>query len=471
MVHAVVLGGSLVGLHAALALADRHHDVTVLERDPAPPPAGDLLGWQRPGTPQLQHSHAFMARYVQLLRTERPALLEEVLAAGARLTRLPDHLPPAVGDRARREDDDDLVVLNCRRPLLESALRRHVSTCSRITVRPGVAVLGLTTAAGPVPRVTGVATTAGAVAADLVVDATGRRSRVPRWLREVGISLDEGAAAPCGNVYYTRHYRERDDPAPQTYAAGFVEPAALDSLTCVAFPGEGRTYTVSVQIEDDDAPLRVLRDQRAFDAALSVVPSFASRVDPGRTVPLSHVFVMAGLRNRLRRLVVDGRPVVAGLQLLGDALCVSNPTFGRGVAHGVWLAHTLAVLLDDHSGAELTLALDRAVDEQVLPYYRNSLARDTLTRAAWRQVLYDEEPAVDPALASHARAWLAAFTAGLADRDVWQAVTRTALMLQTPEETLAQPSVLSATATPAPASPPAPALRADLLRTALAAAG
>lgn len=467
--HVVVLGGSLVGLHAALALADQDHDVTVLERDPAPAPGSDLLAWQRPGTPQLQHSHAFMARYVQLLRQAHLGLLDELVAAGARLTRLADHLPPGIEDRSRRADDDDLVVLNCRRAVLEAALRRHAEAHPRITVRTGVAVVSLTIAAGAVPLVTGVVTTAGTVTATLVIDASGRRSRVPRWLREAGVVLDEGEAAPCGNVYYTRHYRELDDAAPQTYSAGFVEPAPLDALTCVAFPGEARSFTISVQIEDDDVPLRVLRDERAFEAALRAVPPFSARVDPTRAAPLSRVFVMAGLRNRLRRLVVDGRPVVSGLQLVGDSLCVSNPSFGRGVAHGVWLSHALAPLVGDQHGADLTLAVDAVVDEQVLPYYRNSLARDTLTRAAWRRVLYDEEPMLDPELAAAARTWMAAFAAGMTDRDVWQAVTRTALMLQTPEATLADPRVGDAVRGAPPGPPAPPALREDLLGAATAA--
>jgi hypothetical protein len=67
-------------------------------------------------------------------------------------------------------------------------------------VRYGVKVVGLLTAVGPrsaarphpatgmvrVPRVTGVRTDRGGLPADLVVDATGRRSPVDDWLAQIG---------------------------------------------------------------------------------------------------------------------------------------------------------------------------------------------------------------------------------------------------------------------------------------------
>jgi flavin-dependent dehydrogenase len=41
---------------------------------------------------------------------------------------------------------------------------------------------------------------------------------------------------------------------------------------------------------------------------------------------------MGGLHNSMRRLAVDGVPVVTGLAAVGDSVCTTNPTFGRGLA-------------------------------------------------------------------------------------------------------------------------------------------
>ena len=64
-------------------------------------------------------------------------------------------------------------------------------------------------------HVTGVRTDDGeALAADLVVDATGRRSRMPALLREAGGPAAAEEAADCGFVYYTRFFRSADGSTP-----------------------------------------------------------------------------------------------------------------------------------------------------------------------------------------------------------------------------------------------------------------
>jgi len=47
------------------------------------------------------------------------------------------------------------------------------------------------------------------LAADLVVDATGRRSPVEDWLTQAGARDPRQVAAECGIAYVTRHYRVR----------------------------------------------------------------------------------------------------------------------------------------------------------------------------------------------------------------------------------------------------------------------
>lgn len=49
MARIVVVGGGIVGLGASLMLARDGHQVTVLERDPAPPPDPEGA-WERGGS-------------------------------------------------------------------------------------------------------------------------------------------------------------------------------------------------------------------------------------------------------------------------------------------------------------------------------------------------------------------------------------------------------------------------------------
>ena len=77
--------------------------------------------------------------------------------------------------------DERLTPMMTRRSTVDRVLQRAAAAEPRVTVRFGVKVTGLLTAPGRPssrpPHVTGVRTSRGDLAADLVVDATGRRSR------------------------------------------------------------------------------------------------------------------------------------------------------------------------------------------------------------------------------------------------------------------------------------------------------
>ncbi|MER7183347.1 FAD-dependent oxidoreductase, partial [Streptomyces hyaluromycini] len=73
MTNVVVIGAALGGLQTALLLARDGHDVTVLERDPEPPPAdpeSSWSRWERPGIPQMRLLHLPLARSGSVPATE-----------------------------------------------------------------------------------------------------------------------------------------------------------------------------------------------------------------------------------------------------------------------------------------------------------------------------------------------------------------------------------------------------------------
>ncbi|MGH9152817.1 MAG: FAD-dependent oxidoreductase, partial [Acidimicrobiales bacterium] len=187
MAEVVVVGAGVGGLGSALALSRAGHRVTVVERDavaPAHSPDDAFEHWRRRGAPQTRHSHAFLARLRNLLRDRFPDVLADLLDAGVTEIDFTRHPPPALRPLAREPGDEDLVGLACRRTTFEWVLRRSAVAAAGVTIVPGeVSELVAGDVAGGVPRVAGVALADGAVLrADAVVDAAGRRSRLPRWL-------------------------------------------------------------------------------------------------------------------------------------------------------------------------------------------------------------------------------------------------------------------------------------------------
>lgn len=108
--------------------------------------------------------------------------------------------------------------------------------------------------------------------------------------------------------------------------------------------------------------------------------------------PITTIFPMGGPRNTLRRLVVEGRPVVAGLHLIGDSLCTTNPTFGRGLSLAMWGATDLLDTITQHPEDRLqqAIAVDAGIARHIVPYYDEQVAVDSSRLATLRHAILGE---------------------------------------------------------------------------------
>jgi 2-polyprenyl-6-methoxyphenol hydroxylase-like FAD-dependent oxidoreductase len=105
-----------------------------------------------------------------------PDLYDNLIVAGVAEAPLSTQMPPSLPDRSAWPGDEQLTLLMTRRSTLDWVLRRAAAAQTGVTVRGGVQVTGLISKPGRPPHVTGVSTDDGDLSADLVVDATGRRS-------------------------------------------------------------------------------------------------------------------------------------------------------------------------------------------------------------------------------------------------------------------------------------------------------
>src|ERR1700722_14949089 len=127
-----------------------------------------------------------MARCRQLLIEHLPDVYAGLLAAGVAEAPLRTQMPDSLSDTAVWPGDERLTLMMTRRSTVDWVLRRTAGAAPR----GGVKVPGLLPApgrpGGRPPHVTGVRTDRGELPADLVIDATGRRSPIDDWLTQIG---------------------------------------------------------------------------------------------------------------------------------------------------------------------------------------------------------------------------------------------------------------------------------------------
>ena len=216
----VVLGAGVCGLAAGLLLRRDGHDVTVVERDPDPVPSSPEEAWERwsrEGVTQFRLAHYLTPRGRIMLEEALPDVLAGLEAAGGiGFDPLP-LMPPSITDRTPRAGDDRFRTVTARRPVLEQVLAEAADAETGLEIRRGVSVAELVLRAGNgTPHVTGVRTESGEqLDADLIVDAMGRRSQLPRWLEAAGTRPVHEEAEDSGFIYYSRFFRATSAGMPE----------------------------------------------------------------------------------------------------------------------------------------------------------------------------------------------------------------------------------------------------------------
>ncbi|KOV81050.1 NAD(P)/FAD-dependent oxidoreductase [Nocardia sp. NRRL S-836] len=322
--RAVVVGGGIAGLLAARVLTETCDDVVVLERD-------RLSGEPeyRAGVPQGRHTHGLLVRGGELLEELFPGLRDELVREGAVLADAGDmQILNPLGWLAKTHLGMPLLSLS--RPLLETRIRRRITA----EVRDGVHVTGLSVRDGVVD---GVLTRDGRVAADLVVDASGRSSKLPAWLAEAGVTAPEPEVVDSGTGYATRIYRAPAD-FPVVYAESLSAPDLPRGVAAMRV--EGDRIMVTAQGANGDHPPRDLDGYQGFLDSLRV-PISRLLAD---AEPLTPVYLFARTASR-RNAFEEVADWPGGLVALGDAVCAFNPVYGQGIT----VAAMEALLLRRHN--------------------------------------------------------------------------------------------------------------------------
>lgn len=373
MKRVVVAGGSVAGLFAARVLSSYADEVLILEPDdldPNPHP--------RHGVPQGAHSHILLGRGQEITEALLPGFSQHLVSEGAELVEV-EHDAGFFADGYRRAPIPGEPMLCMTRPFLEMHLRDRILGTPGIRVMRG-RVAGLT-ATGD--RVDGVeialdgSPSTEHMAADLVIDATGRGSRLADWLKRIGydaptkqrVGVDIGYATcffhrtpgqRLGGVAVAHSIRSTRTKHPGASSLNPVEGDLWMALT-TGFAGDRPTRDMSEFLErcrsDPALPMRLVADEcePATDVATYRFPD-SVRYD----------------FHRMRRFP-------AGLLAIGDSVASFNPVYGQGMASAAMHADALDAWLRSSPRLDRpAYAYFRRVGRLVDAAWQTSAANDRL---------------------------------------------------------------------------------------------
>lgn len=439
-----VTGGGMLGQCSAMLLAKDGHEVLVLERDPAQPPDPSVAweSWERRGVNQFRLAHFFLARFRALAEAELPELVAALEAAGACrynvVAQIPDEMKGGV-----RDGDDRFECVTGRRSVVEAVTSAVAGRTPGVTVRRGAAVAGLVAGApaggtgSGVPHVTGVELDNGErIDADLVIDATGRRSPLPRWLSGIGAAPVSEALEDSGFIYYGRHFRSDDGSLPALIGSLLQDYGSISVLT---LPADNGTWSVTLVASSKDTALRSVTDPEKWARVVRMLPLAAHWID-GEPID-DGVAVMTKIEDRIRDFAPGGQPVATGVLPVADSWACTNPSLGRGVSIGMTHAVALRDLVrrsGDLDPLKLATEWSESTKSDLQPWYDSTVHYDR-HRLAQIHALMDGDPYdSDDAEWAGIRRLQAS---SLADGDLLRATMDITMCLRRTDEALSDPVI------------------------------
>jgi 2-polyprenyl-6-methoxyphenol hydroxylase-like FAD-dependent oxidoreductase len=340
--QAVVIGAGMAGLTAAGALADSFDRVVILERDSLPSEPTF-----RAGTPQSRHVHALLLSGQRALSELFPGFEQDLAGAGA--------VPLRVGLDVRMErpgydpfPQRDLGWFSyaVSRPTIERAVRRRVESRPNIALRQRCRVQEVLTSPNG-EAVAGVRYdndngASETIAADLVVDASGRGALTLALLQSIGRPPPEETTIGIDLGYATCVFAIPDDAPTDWKGVMTFGEAPHNSRGGLMLPLEGNRWMATIGGRHGDVPSGDVEGFLTYAKALRT-PTIYNAISHARRLDgVARYGFPESVRRHFERLDYFPR----GLLPIGDAICRFNPVYGQGMSVAAQEACLLRKILE-----------------------------------------------------------------------------------------------------------------------------
>ena len=213
---------------------------------------------------------------------------------------------------------------------------------------------------------------------DVVVDATGRTSKFPRWLQAAGACAIEEQVDDAEIVYYTRHYKLK--PGIEEPSRHNNDPAAgdLGYMKYGVFPGDSGHFALIICLPNGEHELReAVKNGQRFDEICRTIPGLVPWIAPEQADATTEPFGIGQIHAVWRNYVHDDQAQVHNFFAVGDAAVRTNPLYGRGCSTGILHAHLLGDVLAETDEPEPRAQLfHQKTHERLMPIFDASLRED-----------------------------------------------------------------------------------------------